>query len=348
MREARIRKTRLPSTPSPIHITSGDPHGLPADLVEKTSYRLGIAALLYSACYFVAYGSGWLASDPDNFSNVPVVGGVALSHLNAGIAILISLAMFFVSRSGKLSPGLLCDLGLFYEVLGAVGIDFYLTWLPITSEVTYIGISWVCAWMTLFVLIVPSTPGKTLLAALTTASMTPLMLLIGMARETADPSTATLVQLILPNYLCALMAFVGSRIIYQLGSQVTQERRMGSYELVELLGRGGMGEVWQAKHRMLARPAALKLIRPESLGENSREEAKTVLRRFEREAQATAALRSTHTITLYDFGITEDGYFYYVMELLQGLDLKSMVKRFGSHSPQSNYLPAKTGLSFAG
>ena len=110
---------------------------------------------------------------------------------------------------------------------------------------------------------------------------------------------------------------------------------MGSYELVELLGRGGMGEVWQAKHRMLARPAALKLIRPESLGENSREEAKTVLRRFEREAQATAALRSTHTITLYDFGITEDGYFYYVMELLQGLDLKSMVKRFGSHSPQS-------------
>ena len=54
-----------------------------------------------------------------------------------------------------------------------------------------------------------------------------------------------------------------------------------------------------------------------------------MLRRFEREAQATAALRSTHTITLYDFGITEDGHFYYAMELLQGLDLKSMVKRFG-------------------
>ena len=84
---------------------------------------------------------------------------------------------------------------------------------------------------------------------------------------------------------------------------------------------------------MLARPAALKLIRPESLGENSPEETRTLLRRFEREAQATAALRSTHTITLYDFGITEDGCFYYVMELLQGLDLDSLVRRFGPTPP---------------
>ncbi len=328
-----MKKALRPGRPFPISATSSDPYGLPRDLVEKAAYRLGIAALLYSGCYFVAYVSGWLASDPNYFMNVPVVGGVPLSHLTAAIAILISLAMFFVSRSGKLPAELLCDIGLFYEVIGAVGIDFYLTWLPITPEFQYYGISWVCAWMILFVLIVPSTPGKTLLAALATASMTPLMLLIGMTRGTADPSVGMLVQLFLPNYLCVVMAFIGSRIIYQLGSQVSAAQRMGSYELVKMLGRGGMGEVWQARHRMLARPAALKLIRPESLGEHSPEETQTVLRRFEREAQATAALRSAHTITLYDFGITEDGFFYYVMELLEGLDLDSLVKRFGPIPP---------------
>ena len=129
------------------------------------------------------------------------------------------------------------------------------------------------------------------------------------------------------------MAFIGARIIYQLGSQVTEARRMGSYELVEMLGRGGMGEVWRAKHRMLVRPAAIKLIRPETLGEDNTEEASKVLLRFEREAQATAALHSTHTITLYDFGMTDEGYFYYVMELLRGVDLESMVQRFGPTPP---------------
>ena len=333
MRDARIRRTSLASSPSPIRVTAGERRGLPADLVEEASHRLGIAALLYSACYFLAYGSSFLASDSFYFATVPTVAGVLLSHVVAAISILVSLLIFVVSRSGKLSAAVLCEVGLFYEVAGAVGIDFHLTWMPITPDMTYGGISWVCVWMVLFVLIVPNTPGKTLLAALATASVTPLLLLIGMARETADPSLGLAVQLSVPNYLCAFMAFIGARIIYQLGSQVTEARRMGSYELVEMLGRGGMGEVWRAKHRMLVRPAAIKLIRPETLGEDNTEEASKVLLRFEREAQATAALHSTHTITLYDFGMTDEGYFYYVMELLRGVDLESMVQRFGPTPP---------------
>jgi serine/threonine protein kinase len=96
----------------------------------------------------------------------------------------------------------------------------------------------------------------------------------------------------------------------------------------ELLGEGGMGEVWKARHHMLARPAAVKLIRPEILGidQAKREEA---VRRFEREAQTTASLRSPHTINLYDFGVSDEGAFYYVMELLDGLSLDLFVKRFG-------------------
>jgi serine/threonine-protein kinase len=105
---------------------------------------------------------------------------------------------------------------------------------------------------------------------------------------------------------------------------------MGSYHLEELLGRGGMGEVWRANHRLLARSAAIKLIRAESFGSEGHE----LIRRFEREAKATAALRSPHTVNIYDFGTTEDGTFYYVMELLEGFDLETLVSRFGPLPPE--------------
>ena len=90
-----------------------------------------------------------------------------------------------------------------------------------------------------------------------------------------------------------------------------------------------MGEVWRARHRLLARSAAIKLVRPELLGAGSDAEARRMLSRFEQEAQATAALSSPHTIRLFDFGVTEDRTFYYVMELLSGRDLESLVRSFG-------------------
>ncbi len=108
----------------------------------------------------------------------------------------------------------------------------------------------------------------------------------------------------------------------------------GNYKLLEMIGHGGMGEVWRAEHRMLGREAAVKLIRPEALGAESSAKAKVTLRRFEKEARATAKLRSPHTIELYDFGTTGDGTFFYVMELLEGVDLQFMVNRFGPQPPQ--------------
>jgi hypothetical protein len=107
-------------------------------------------------------------------------------------------------------------------------------------------------------------------------------------------------------------------------------REMGSYALVRLLGSGGMGEVWQAEHRMLARPAALKLIKLDEFAATP-EERQTAVARFAREAKATASLRSRNTITLYDFGLAADGSFFYAMELLDGLDLDALVVR---HGPQ--------------
>jgi serine/threonine protein kinase/TolB-like protein/tetratricopeptide (TPR) repeat protein len=105
---------------------------------------------------------------------------------------------------------------------------------------------------------------------------------------------------------------------------MTETREFGNYQLIERLGRGGMGEVWRAKHKILDRQTAIKLIRAQA-----DVDAKTLLLRFEREAQATSDLTSAHTVQLHDFGITADGIFYYTMEFLDGLDLKSLVEHHG-------------------
>ncbi len=104
-------------------------------------------------------------------------------------------------------------------------------------------------------------------------------------------------------------------------------RELGSYRLVAKLGTGGMGEVWRAEHRLLARQAAIKLIRPEVLHEEAAEE---VRERFRREAQVLASMKSRHTIAIFDYGVTNEGTFFYVMELLDGLDLEQLIVRYGA------------------
>jgi serine/threonine-protein kinase len=138
---------------------------------------------------------------------------------------------------------------------------------------------------------------------------------------------------VLPLAIVALwMCILNKRII---SFYVKQERAddIGSYSLEAPLANGGMGEVWRAKHRMLAREAAIKLIRPAVLQGSTGRQENVLRKRFEREAQATASLRSPHTVALYDFGQTKDGAFYYAMELLEGVDLQTLVDRFGPMHP---------------
>jgi serine/threonine-protein kinase len=121
--------------------------------------------------------------------------------------------------------------------------------------------------------------------------------------------------------------------VLEIGEQLLDNNlRVGSYSLIERLGSGGMGEVWLARHQLLARPAAVKIVREASLGGG--EDGHVRRQRFAREAQATSELQSPHTVQLYDFGITDGGGFYYVMERLRGMDLKRMVERHGPLAPE--------------
>jgi eukaryotic-like serine/threonine-protein kinase len=134
---------------------------------------------------------------------------------------------------------------------------------------------------------------------------------------------------VLWSVLGTTLATIISRVTYGLRQQVAEANELGQYVLEEKIGGGGMGEVWRARHRLLIRPAAIKLIRPQMSGD-----PELLLRRFEREARATAALKSPHTVQLYDFGATEDGRLYYVMELLDGLDLDTLVRQYGPLPPE--------------
>jgi eukaryotic-like serine/threonine-protein kinase len=106
---------------------------------------------------------------------------------------------------------------------------------------------------------------------------------------------------------------------------------LGHYRLLGKLGEGGMGDVWRARHQLLARPCAIKLIKPDLLGESKRDAA---TERFQLEARTIARLTSPNTVRLYDFGVSETGSFYFVMELLTGMDVASLVQRFGPLPPE--------------
>jgi len=107
-----------------------------------------------------------------------------------------------------------------------------------------------------------------------------------------------------------------------------EARRLGSYELCERLGAGGMGDVYRARHVLLARDAALKLMKPDvASGDPKLREA------FFEEAKRLSRMRSIHTVSVYDFGIASDGRYFLAMELLQGLDLEMLVREYGPQSP---------------
>jgi serine/threonine protein kinase len=128
------------------------------------------------------------------------------------------------------------------------------------------------------------------------------------------------------------MAFVNyaiSRRIHRMETAVQKARELGSYQLLSLIGTGGMGEVWRARHRMLARDAAIKLIRADLMILQPGYESEIIRKRFAQEAQAIAALQSPHSVYLFDFGISEDRSYYYVMELLDGISLQMLVEKFG-------------------
>jgi eukaryotic-like serine/threonine-protein kinase len=322
--EQRVRR--------PVDSNSHSSPSLPPELLADAARRLGWLGLIYTGAIFVGHFGRRAALTLTGASAF----GFELSDMFALAGIAMGIAVYFASRSQRLSSNRVLDVGLFFQIAGAFGIaatELSAAPLP-TVGTLFAYLPAECVWIVLFPVVVPNTPNKALAASLLSASMGPAALeLVAAVTGTAVPSPLVVAAYYLTtNYLCAVVAYVVARIVHRFSMRLKHLRDIGSYELVERIGEGGMGEVWRAKHRLLARPAAIKLIRSDLLGSSQRTRD-SIVRRFEREAKDTAMLGSTHTIDVYDFGTTEDGDFYYVMELLDGVSLERFVQLYGPMEP---------------
>ena len=309
--------------PQPSVLVSRDIGRLPGGLLQDSARRLGLMSLISVVTGLSFFILAWIL-------NLWQAQHAAFVFTIFPCFLVLSMAVFFVSRSRRLRPETILDIGLVYKMLAAACLALLVNRQPWPMTVTLPSWSPIAVWVLIFSLIVPDSPRRTLWTSAVAAATDPLavFLLAGMGLITRPP-IAVLVHRFLPNLIAVLVGYVVARIIAHIGRRLAKARRLGRYQLGELIGKGGMGEVWRAEHRMLARAAAIKLIRPDFLGGQDSGRAQQTLRRFEREARATANLRSPHTIVVYDCGIARDGTFYYVMELLDGLDLRSFVERFG-------------------
>jgi hypothetical protein len=300
--------------------------GLPEDLLSQASRRLGIMCLVIAGLWAANFVLAHILQPAP--VAMPDIAIVRLFDRLGAISIVASLGLFWYTRRGRRSPRFLLNLGLAYEVLIALSIGV-LDW----AYNPPMGVSWIAIIILLFPAIIPSTPRKTLATALLAASMDPVGALLWKTAGQEIPGIEYVFLNAVPNYLCAAIAPLISHVITDLGREVRKAREMGSYVLGNRIGAGGMGEVWQATHRFLARPAAIKLIKPDVLVAMTKDQGDVLVERFRREARAAANLRSPHTIQLYDFGVASDGTFYYVMELLNGMDLQTLVSKHGALPP---------------
>lgn len=296
---------------------------MPAELLHQAARRLRVAAFGFSLGFAVSILLNNLVASASwySYSHLP------LKNVVAAAMIAISVAVGFVVHTRPLAPGQLVMLTLTYEVVIALGISIGDHLEPLLADVPLSNVSWLCVCIVMFPLVVPAPPRRALLASVAAASTWPLAYLLRLAMGGSASPVIVVALNCLENYVAVGLALFATWVMRRL-------QELGCYQLEERLDHGGMGEIWRARHHLLARPVAVKLIRPELFGVKNAVEAAALVGRFRREAEATAALHSPHTIALHDFGMTPEGTFYYVMELLEGLDLETLVRRFGPVPPE--------------
>ncbi len=254
--------------------------------------------------------------------------GHALAHELVHVsALALALLMWRRCRRAQLSTraleildaGFTLAICVLYTLLGftaAPGLGVGFTVLLATTY-TLVGRS----------ILVPSATARTLwISALGATPAVTYFLTSGISASSAEEP---LIFTLFTTMWCAFAVFTAaanSRQLYGLRARIREIGRLGQYTLEEKLGEGGMGVVHRATHAMLRRPAAIKLLLKDRASEQDQA-------RFEREVQLTSRLRHPNTISIFDYGRTADGVFYYVMEYLDGLDLDRLVRSLGPLAP---------------
>jgi hypothetical protein len=278
---------------------------------------LGVVALNFSL-------SIWLGRFSFNRSSVPLLA-----------ATVAFAALWLLLRGAPRSPRFVRVVEFSTLFVGTAAFSTMALVMDLTASPDMVVRTLLTYMLLVYAVYVPSTARHTLLVA---SLMTlPLLGSIFIAFRSWDPALydppaaiwpkgqvgdmaypATFVSAVLWAVVVAVAAGF-SQTIYGLRKAVRDVRRLGQYTLEEKLGEGGMGVVYRASHAMLRRPTAIKLLLPDRAG-------KDALTRFEREVRRTAMLTHPNTVTVFDYGRTTDGVFYYAMELLEGASLDEIVK----------------------
>lgn len=290
---------------------------------------------LFAKCVFLLAGGFWLLlhlsylilfGNPIRLSGEGPLSWPSAFHFSATV---VAGVMWFLTARSPLSRSALLSL----DAGGTIAVSLLLAGsgsmqIEPTAGAYTAMLTTACAVITRAVL-VPSPAKRTLaISAVCGLAVPPLAAFAFLRHDTSGvPLALAVVNGALWSTVAVVIASVASKVIFGLRQTAREANRVGQYTLEERIGEGAMGEVWRARHALLRRPAAIKLLRVEK----HRDEA---IRRFEREVQLTAGLTHPNTVAVFDYGRTADGVFYYAMELLDGLDLERVVEFDGPQPPE--------------
>jgi serine/threonine-protein kinase len=275
---------------------------------------------------------------------------VATMALGPGGSLFVALRAFTTEFPNAILFAMLAATSLFHGILGRFRLsphglallDGALLWILILPclvlygrlhDFSFSGFAFVVPFLVVFVLaravLIPSTALRTLLLSLP-APAGVLLIQLWHGGSFAYPAEAYprshFVDTLIQNQICLLgamaVAVVASRVNLSLRRRSYDARHVGHYNLHGKIGAGAMGEVYLATHSLLKRRTAIKFLRPEIAGA-------AALERFEREVRLAASLTHPNTISIYDYGYTAEGVFYFAMELVEGATLREVVASGG-------------------
>ena len=243
----------------------------------------------------------------------------------------IFLAVWLVCRTGQRSYDLLSFIDVAGILIPCFGYVYVGLSADPSADIQFVLLLGVTNTMPARAVIVPSTVRRTVWIGVALS----VFVVVGTwVYQPAGPDAAIVLSgrallvgaVAVWSAIAVSIAAVISKVIYGLHEQVREASQLGQYTLEEVIGEGGMGVVYRAHHAMLRRPTAVKLLTPDKAG-------KRCVERFEREVQLTARLTHPNTVTVFDYGRTPEGTFYYAMELLEGATLQTVVELTGPLPP---------------
>ncbi len=334
-----VENRRLVAGP-PVEMIEGTESGLSGETLALLRKRLRLAAVLMFAAFLVFLPQHFFETD------FAVPGATLLFGFHVAVTLVTGIIGARLCQRCQIGMqrlraveltvfGLAAAFFLAVEHFVVLEQSRELVMVRAHAECTEIGLNmpggtWLLLIFT-YALFIPNTFRRAAIVLGAIAFM-PVALIVLMAifypsvREVASVTQFTAFPLMLG--VAAVTAAFGVDTIGSLRREVHEARQLGQYRLKRRIGEGGMGEVYLAEHQLLKRPCVVKLIRPDKAGDSR------VLARFQREVQSTARLTHWNTVEIFDYGVTADGTFYYVMEHLSGMSLGEIVARYGPMAPE--------------